>query len=215
MIKAILFDFDGTLINTNDLIFTSYRHAFKTVQNREIKMPEMLEMYGRPLAVSLEKYGEDKEKLYKAYREFNANSHDELIKKFEGAAEGVKKLKELGLKLAVVTSKRIDMLRKGIDFLGLTGCFDALVTPDDTKKHKPDPEPVLKACELLGVEPKNAVMVGDSIFDIKAGINAGAKTCAVKYSMTEHSVLLDLGLDYFVDTIIEFADIIEKEIKVD
>lgn len=211
MIKAVLFDFDGTLINTNDLIFTSYRYAFKTVQNREISIEEMLQMYGRPLRLSLEKYGDDKEELYKVYRDYNAKMHDELIKKFDGAAEGVKKLKECGIKLAIVTSKRIDMLKKGIEFLGLTGYFDVLITPEDTKKHKPDPEPVLTACERLGVSPSEAVMVGDSVFDIKAGIAAGCKTCAVKYSLTDKNLLLDLGIDYFVDTISEFADKIINE----
>lgn len=212
MTEAILFDFDGTLINTNDLIFTSYRYAFKTVQNREISMEEMIGMYGRPLAQTLEAYGDDKDELTRVYREFNSKMHDELIKKFDGAAEGVKKLKELGMKMAIVTSKRIDMLKKGIEFLGLSDCFDALITPDDTTKHKPEPEPVLKACEKLEVDPKNAIMVGDSVFDIKSGIAAGCRTCAVTYTLTEHKVLLDLGIDYFVNSILEFADIIEKEL---
>jgi pyrophosphatase PpaX len=91
MKKAVLFDFDGTLINTNELIFSSYKVAFKTVLNREIEMEEMLNLYGRPLHASLMEYGEACERLCQVYREFNLENHDKLAKPFDGALTGVKK----------------------------------------------------------------------------------------------------------------------------
>lgn len=206
MIKAVLFDFDGTLINTNDLIFSSYQVAFKSVLNREIGMDEMLKLYGRPLYSSLAEYGEKRERLYEVYREFNAENHDRLAKPFDGAYEGVKKMKDNGYLVGIVTSKRLHMVEKGIKLLGMDGMFDVIITPDDTEKSKPDPEPVLCGCERLGVLPQETIYVGDSIFDMEAGQRANVKLCAVKYSLTPPQQLLAFKPDYFVDTIDELAD---------
>lgn len=210
MIKAILFDFDGTLLNTNDLIFASYSHAFMTVMGRDITEEEIHSLYGKPLYSSLAVYGDYQDDLYREYRRFNSDNHDRLVKFFDGAAEGVKLLKESGYKTAVVTSKRADTLKRGIKLLGLDGYFDILITPDDTDKHKPDPTPVLVACERLGVKAEESIMVGDSIFDMQCAKSAGAEFAAVTYSTTL-DVLLENKPEYVSDTIEEFAvEIIEK-----
>lgn len=171
-IKAVLFDFDGTLLNTNELIFTSYEYAFQTVLGRSITDEEIHNLYGKPLYSSLAAYGEHQDELYRVYREFNESHHDELVKKFDGAAEGVRKLKEHGYLTSIVTSKRKCTLEMGIKILGLDDCFDVLITPENTTLHKPNPEPVLKACELLNVSPTEAIMIGDSIFDFQCALNA-------------------------------------------
>ncbi len=211
MIKAVLFDFDGTLIDTNDLIYKSYCYAFNKIYGRDIKKEEFLNLYGRPLTEALsETYGVDGKEILKEYQIFNEENHDKLVKAFPGAVEGLKYLKEHGIKIGVVTSKRQSTLEKGINFLGINGIFDVLITPDDTKKHKPNPEPVLLGCEKLCEKPENTVYVGDSVFDIKAGIAAKVKTCVVSYSLTEKEKILKLNPDYFVDSIYEFAEIITK-----
>lgn len=207
MIKAVLFDFDGTLLNTNDLIFASYSYAFKTVMGRDITDDEIHSLYGKPLYSSLAVYGEYQDDLYRVYRQFNTENHDKLVKFFDKASEGVIKLKERGYKLAVVTSKRLDTLKRGIHLLGLDDCFDVLITPDDTDKHKPDPTPVLTACERLGVGAEESIMVGDSIFDLQCGRSAGTKLAAVKYSTT-FDALLEYKPEYVVDTLEELANMI-------
>lgn len=207
MIKAILFDFDGTLLNTNDLIFESYSQAFKTVLHRDVTEDEIHDMYGKPLYSSLAKYGEYQDEIYRVYREYNEKNHDRLVKFFDGAAEGVRKLHDSGYKTAVVTSKRLITLKRGIALMGLEDCFDTLITPDDTEKHKPDPEPILEACRRLGAKPCESVMVGDSIFDLQCGKNAGTQLAAVTYSTTLPQ-LLEYRPDYVTDTLSELADII-------
>lgn len=210
MTKAILFDFDGTLIDTNDLIFESYRTAFRAVLNREIEMEEILKLYGRPLRASLEEYGEAGERIYQIYREFNEKNHDIIAKPFGGVADGVKIILEKGYKIGIVTSKRLHMVKRGLDkVLGMNDMFDVIVTPDDTTASKPDPEPILCGCEKLRVLPEETVYVGDSIFDMQAGRGAGTKLCAVKYSITPHEQLLSFKPEYFVDTISEFASQLE------
>lgn len=210
MIKAVLFDFDGTLIDTNELIFNSYRIAFRQVLNREISDEEILTLYGRPLRGSLMEYGEPWERLYNSYREFNETQHDLLAKGFQGASEGVKMIKELGFKVGVVTSKRLHMVNRGMKIMGLEDVFDAIITPDDTEKAKPDPEPVLCGCRKLGVKPEESVYVGDSVFDMEAGKRAGTQLCAVKYTLTPIETLLTFEPDFFVDSMIEFAEILRS-----
>ncbi|NLM50002.1 MAG: HAD-IA family hydrolase [Clostridiaceae bacterium] len=210
-IKAVLFDFDGTLLNTNDLILESYKHAFKTVLDRDIPYDEFLSLYGRPLFKSLSAY-EKHEKLYYAYKDFNENGHDYLIKTFPGAKEGLLRLKELNLKLAIVTSKRTHVLEKQIKMLGCGDIFDLIITPDDTQNHKPHPEPALLACERLGVLPHETYFVGDSVFDMECGKNAGCNLCAVSYTLTPIEKLMEYGPKYVVGSILEFAGLVEKEV---
>jgi len=212
MIKAVLFDFDGTLIDTNELIYQSYDFAFKKVFKRNIKNEEFLKLYGRPLRKSLiEDYGEAGYELIDFYRSFNEENHDRLVRTFSKTTEGLFMLKENNIKLGVVTSKRLGMVMKGIDFLGYNDFFEALVTLDDTEKHKPLPDPVLKGCDILGVKPIDTVYVGDSVFDLVSGHAAGTKTCAVKYSLTSEKELLSYNPDYFCQSILEFSKIIVKE----
>lgn len=209
MIKAVLFDFDGTLINTNELIFDSYKYAFKTVLNREIGMAEMLSMYGRPLKAALMKYGEVADELIRVYREFNETRHDMLAKPFDGACEGVSALRRGGFKLGIVTSKRRELLMRGLRIMGLENSFDVLITPEDTEKSKPDPEPISIACEKLGIEPHEAIYIGDSEFDLAAGNAAGTMICAVNYSVTPKTRLADFSPDFYIDSIDELCGVLE------
>ena len=95
-IKCAIFDFDGTLIDTNELIFNSYRKAFKEVLNKDIEMEEILTLYGKPLYPSLGIYKEAQEDLYQVYRKYNADNHDILAKPFDGVYEGISLLKKKG-----------------------------------------------------------------------------------------------------------------------
>ena len=205
MIKAVLFDFDGTLIDTNELIFKSYRKAFKEVLNRDIDDEEILRLYGRPLYGSLMEYGEPGEMLYKVYREFNETQHDNLAKPFDGVYEGVQKISDKGYKMGIVTSKRMHLVKRGLDLIGIAKFFDVIITPDDTQKGKPDPEPILLGCEKLGVLPEETIYVGDSVFDMQAAKAAGTQLCAVKYALTSHQNLLEFKPEFFVNSIAELA----------
>lgn len=202
MIKAVLFDFDGTVIDTNELIIQSYTHAFKKVLNRDISMDEILGLFGRPLRLSFnEDYGEVGDELFYAFREFNESHHDHIARPFQGVPESIIAIKEGGYKIGIVTSKRRGMLDRGIKLIGLEGAFDVLIAAEDTDAHKPDPEPVLAACRKIEVSPEETLYVGDSVFDILCGKNAGAKTCGVKYTLTEPQKLFDAGMDYFAEDI--------------
>lgn len=211
MIKAVLFDFDGTVINTNDLIIESYKYAFRTVQKREVDLDEILGLFGRPLVASMhEDYGDDGDALVKTFRDFNESRHDDIVTAFAGVPENIIAIKNAGYKIGVVTSKRREMLLRGINLIGLKDVFDVLIGAEDTKEHKPDPEPIYKACDILNVLPSESFYVGDSVFDIICGKNAGCLTAGVSYTLTDPEKLKAAGMDYFVKDIWDFDKTVLK-----
>lgn len=210
MFKAILFDLDGTLINTNDLIVHTYKHILKTHLDVEVEDGEIISTFGEPLKDVLERYGKDKaEEMFNDYIEYNRTIHDDLTKPIDGVEEGLKLLKKMGVKIGVVTSKRREGALRGLKLFNLEKYMDIIITPEDTQNHKPHGEPVLKACEMLKVLPNDALMVGDSHNDILCGQNAGAKTCLVRYTALNVDEMLKHNPDYVVDSIVDIYNIIK------
>ncbi|SCN25188.1 Pyrophosphatase PpaX [Clostridium sp. N3C] len=210
MIKAVLFDLDGTLINTNKLILESFKYTFRTQLNMEMEDDKIVRFFGEPLRKSLSSVDPDNvDKLADAFHQFNSENHDLLAEQYEGTIETLQALKERGIKLAVVTSKRKVMTERSLKLIKIYDIMDVIITPEDTDKHKPDGEPALLACERLGVAPEEALMVGDSIYDVKCGKNAGSKTCIVTYSCFSMEDLLKENPDYVIDKLWQLVDIIE------
>lgn len=210
MIKAILFDLDGTLIDTNDLILKSFRHVFDThLGHLTIEDEEIVKTFGEPLMGVMERYDKDRAKfLYDTYIKYNEAIHDELTKEIKGVKEGLTSLKNKGFKLAIVTSKRRAIALRGLKLFNLDRFMDVVITPEDTVKHKPEGEPVLKACEMLDVSPEEALMVGDSHNDILCGKNAGSLTCLVKYTALSVDEILVHKPNYVVDSIEEIVELV-------
>ncbi len=209
MIKGILFDLDGTLINTNMLIINSFKYVFKENLDLIVEDNEIVQYFGEPLAYTMAKYTKDRvEELVQKYVEYSLSIHDEYTESFKGVEEGLIILREKGYKLAIVTSKRRTTALRGLRLFDLEKYFEVIVSPEDTEKHKPEGEPVLKACELLNLKPEEVVMVGDSHNDILCGKNAGSKTCLVKYTALPLEKLLEHKPDYVIDSVEEILNII-------
>lgn len=209
MIKAILFDLDGTLINTNNLIVKSFQYAFKKHLNLDMDYDNIVKHFGEPLMHTMAMYdAENPHQLISVFREYNEEMHDELVEGFEQVNETLNELKNLGIKLAVVTSKRKDMSYRGLKLFNIFDYMDVIVTPEDTEKHKPEGEPVLKALEMLKLKPEEAIMVGDSANDILCAQNAGCLSCLVKYTALPLEDMLKYKPDYAVDRLWELIDIV-------
>ncbi|MDO6354773.1 pyrophosphatase PpaX [Caloramator sp. CAR-1] len=207
MFKAVLFDLDGTLIDTNNLILESYKHTFKKHLDYIPNDNEIVKYFGEPLKITLSRFDSERiEEMYRTYVEYNEMNHDSMVKEMDYARETLEELKSKGILLGVVTSKRRIMAERGLRLFNLLDYFDVVITPEDTVKHKPDPEPILKACEKLKFEPKDVLFVGDSNFDILCGKNAGAKTCLVKYTMLDLEELLKFEPDFVIE---DLRDILE------
>ncbi len=146
----------------------------------------------------------DKERadeLVDEYIRYCLNCHDKHIKSYDHVEDGLLKLKDKGLKLAIVTSKKRGTALRGLNCFDLEKYFDVIITPEDSSKHKPDGEPVLKACEAFKVNPNETIMVGDSHNDILCGKNAGAKTCLVNYTSLNIEKIKAYNPDFIIDRI--------------
>ncbi|WP_160677829.1 pyrophosphatase PpaX [Clostridium sp. C8-1-8] len=211
MIKAVLFDLDGTLLDTNELIINSFKYTFKSMLNIDVSDEEITKNFGSPLYVSFKNYTEDRiEEMIKVYRDYNEERHDTMCYAFDGVEILLSSLKQMGIKLGIVTSKRRSLAEKGLKIAGIYDYLDIIITPEDTENHKPHGEPALKACKELGISTKEAIMVGDSHFDIMCGKNAGCYTCGVEYTALPITYLKEQNPDYFVKRPEELVDVVKN-----
>ncbi|CZQ87998.1 HAD-IA family hydrolase [Trichococcus collinsii] len=181
--KTVLFDFDGTIADTNRLISEShfvvmeenFPGRFKKEEMAQFNGPSLEEIYG-----NLDQGRQDE--LVARYREVMLEKHDEMIGIFPGIKEVLENLKQEGLSLGVVSTKRSDVLKRGIAILGITDYFDTILGSGDFSQPKPDPESLFLAMERLDAERETSVMVGDNHHDIVAGNNAGVTSIFVGWS---------------------------------
>jgi len=211
LLRATLFDFDGTLVDTTDLIYQSMRHAAGEVLGREISREVLMANVGQPLPRQMELLSaEYAEALLDSYRLHNEENHDALIKESPGVEESLARLHAAGVRVAVVTSKRrfsVDMALK--TFPGLGKVVDQWVTMEDTTEHKPRPEPLLKGLELLGNVPrKQAAYVGDSPFDVAAAKAAGVRSVAVSWGAFSEDALRAAEPDHLVPDLDSAVDVL-------
>jgi len=202
----VLFDLDGTVVDTVELIVESFRHATRTVLGRELPDRHILAGVGQPLRAQMERLSEaHAQELYDVYREFNHRRHDELIRGYEGIDEVLRSLRADGRRLGIVTSKSRDTTQMAFRAVGLAEHFDAVVTANDTHEHKPDPAPLLLCLDLLEAEPDRAIYVGDSPYDIQAGAAAGMTTAAVSWGVFGRETLLEARPDYWVERALDLV----------
>lgn len=212
MIKAVLFDFDGTLINTNELIIKCFKYVYKEYLNLEVTTENICKYFGEPLLTTMKRYDEARaEELTNYYKEYNAKIHDEMVVGFEGVRETLVSLRKMGIKVGVVTSKRKEMTLRGLKLINIEDTIDVVITPEDTKLHKPNPEPLLAGCDILKISPSEVLYVGDTSFDLKCSKAAKTKSGLVKYTMLPIEELLRLQPDYVIEKLYDIVDIVKNE----
>lgn len=200
-IDTVLFDLDGTLINTNELIIASFLHTLDHYFPNQYTRERVIDFIGPSLNESFGGLNPEKvEEMTLMYRAFNHQKHDELVEEYETVRETVQALHEKGYKLGIVTTKRSETARMGLKLTGLESYFQVLVGIDDVEKVKPDPEPLMKALAQLGSTPERTVMVGDSQYDILGGKNTGTKTAAVAWTIKGREFLEAYDPDVMLET---------------
>ena len=208
--STVLFDLDGTLIDSGAMILASFRHATATVLAREIPDAELIAAVGgSSIDEQMRAFDAERvDELVRAYREHNAPLHAGL-QAFDGIMKVVDELSREGRKLGIVTAKRRRALDLALAALPLERAFETFVTSEDTKRHKPHPEPVLLALARLGADPSDAAFVGDSPFDVGAAKAAGVFAVAVSWGgIHSRERLLDAGADAFVHTPAELLHVL-------
>ena len=180
---VVLFDLDGTLIDSGAMILASMRHAASTVLGREAPEEQLLAAVGGPgLVAQMRALDEERvDELVRVYREHNEPLH-EALEPCPGIEDALETLHAEGRRLAIVTAKRQVTVRLAFRVLPqLERYFDLVVGSDDTERHKPHPDPLLHALDLLEARPEEAAYVGDSPFDVQAAKAAGVFAVAVTW----------------------------------
>ena len=201
---AVLFDLDGTLIDSIGLLLRSVHHAFEGHRGRAPSDSEWVAGIGTPLVAQLRPYAADDrelEQLVARYRAFQREHHDRLTTAFPGVVDTVRLLHERDHPLAIVTSKADDLAARGIRHVGLGRYFDAIIGCDSCTRHKPEPEPVEIALARVGRAADEAVFVGDSIHDIASGNAAGVVTVAALWGPFSRETLSAAGPRHYLDRI--------------
>lgn len=208
-VRGIIFDNDGTLVDTGQLILDSFRYSTKQVLGKTIPDETLMAKVGQPLSVQMWDFTDDEEthdELLRVYREYNHAEHDQAVRAFPGVIEGLARLKRHGYSLGVVSSKLHALCWRGLTIVGAAPYLDFCVGADDFPEFKPKPGPILHGAELLRLPARECVYVGDAPFDIAAGNAAGCKTIACTWGVFPEEVLQAEHPDETVDS---FADLVD------
>jgi pyrophosphatase PpaX len=179
---VVLFDLDGTVVDSGSIILASMRHATREVLGEEYADEELMQAVGGPgLEAQMAVFAPDQvDELVRVYRAHNEPLHDEL-EACAGMESVLVRLQEEGRRLGVVTAKRRSTVELAFARVPLAHLFETIVGGDETTRHKPDPEPLLLAAERMGADPAQTAYVGDSPFDILAAKAAGMYAIAVTW----------------------------------
>jgi pyrophosphatase PpaX len=190
--ETILFDLDGTVVDSGAIILASMRHATREVLGRDYSDAELLQAVGGPgLEAQMSALAPDHvERLVDVYRAHNEPLHDEL-EACAGMENVLVRLRGDGRRLGIVTAKRRSTVELAFDRVPLGHLFETIVGGDETERHKPDPAPLLLAAERLGADPADAVYVGDSPFDVRAAKAAGMFAVAVTWGRIHERARLE------------------------
>jgi len=206
-IDTILFDLDGTLINTIDLIVASFLHTMETYYPGQYQRDDVISFIGPPLSETFTNLDPAKvEAMTTTYRAFNHENHDQLIEEYKGVKETLEELAKQDFKMAIVTTKRRETAIKGLKLMGLEDFFPVVISIDEVTKYKPDPQPLNMALDKLNSSADQAIMIGDSEHDILGGKNTGTKTAGVAWSVKGRDHLESYRPDVMLESMTDLLD---------
>lgn len=201
---TFLFDFDGTLLDSNHHVIHCFQQAFREVRGIELPEKTITATFGIPLAQALVDLDpEHADELLHVYRKHSDAIGLSLLKEIEGARDTLQALHDAGCINAIVTSKKEENARTQMAHIGISDLIDILVGPEKTIAHKPDPAPVLYTLDALGVSADDCLMIGDSPNDILCGKNAHVDTAGVRFTAVDLDSLLATQPTYMISHLSE------------
>ncbi len=212
--RGLLFDLDGTLVDSLELILASYRHTMAEHLGRVPPDDEWLVTMGKPLRVQLESFArtpQQLEAMFRTYIDHNEANNQRLIRPFPGMREAIESLRGAGFRMGVVTSKIGEHARRELRSCGLDGLFDGLVSADDVERPKPHPEPVRRGLKSIGTAARETLMVGDSLFDLESARAAGVDTAAALWGPFDRSHLAQGSPTHWVRHIDELLALLKVD----
>ncbi len=182
-VNTVIFDFDGTLADTFPLVYHTFKSLYKKYKGKNVYTDEIISTFGPTEPAIIEKHfsEHDIDEVKETYFKIYTDKHPELVKPRQEIKDLLDYLKGKGVKLGIMTGKSSRSLDISLQLMGLDGYFDVLVSGDDTKKPKPDPEGLLIALDKLASKPDETLFIGDSNVDVDAGKSADIPTIGIKW----------------------------------
>ncbi|ANU16681.1 pyrophosphatase PpaX [Planococcus maritimus] len=213
-INTLLFDFDGTLLDTNELIVQTFLTVLGEHFPGEYGREDVLHFIGPSLEQTFTNIAPDKvNELSDQYRRLNRTLHDDLVSEYDGVTETLRMLKSRGLKMAIVSTKREETILHGLRLMGVDDVFDVLVALDHVQNPKPHPEPLELALRLLEADREDALMIGDNSHDIEGGKNAGVRTAGVSWTAKGEEFLASFEPDFMLQHISDLLELTKEGVK--
>jgi len=200
---TVLFDLDGTLIDSVRLILDSYHHTLDAHGLPPRSDDFWLRGLGTPLRAQFGEWGDDPdqiEAMVLTYREYNLRYHDERVAAYPGVVAMITAVLAGGARTGLVTSKNREGALRGLRVVGLENTMEVIIGADDVERHKPHPEPVLRALSALDVAPASALFIGDSVHDMESGRAAGIATGAVLWGPFSREELAPTEPDHWLES---------------
>ena len=209
-ITTLLFDFDGTLLDTNELIIQTFLSVLGKRYPGRFTKEDVLHFIGPSLKQTFDSIDETlTEELIKEYRAWNIEMHDQMAVEFDGVVDTLRILKARGLKMAIVSTKRQDIIRQGLKLMGIEDIFEVVIALDDVVNPKPDPEPIVLALKRLNASKEEALMIGDNSHDIDGGHNAGVRTAGVAWTAKGEAYLATFNPTHMLQHISDLLEIVD------
>jgi pyrophosphatase PpaX len=208
VIKAIIFDFDGTLADTLPICYYAFQNVFKVFDNKDLSEDEIKAMFGpSETGIIRENLTNiNKDKAIELYYTIYSTNHHQLVKPNNEINKLIRYLKDKGIKLGIVTGKARRSLDISLRALQMDNLFEVIITGDDVTKPKPHPEGIIKALSLLGVKNNEAMFIGDSDADIQAGKQANVYTAGVQWLPNYQTLEFKIEPDSIFNSVTEFIN---------
>lgn len=215
MIDTVVFDFDGTIMDTNNVIIQSWQHTYRTIRGREGDLGYIMNTFGEPLEDSMRNAFPEvpMEESVAIYRDFHRERFYDMIELFPGVEEMLARLKDEGYKVGLATSRLRVTAYQGLEKYDLFKYFDTVLTVEESVKPKPDPELLLNTLAKMKSEPQTSAMTGDTRLDIACANRAGATSILVGWTealagKTKEDFTGDEVPDHIIQTPAEIFEVI-------
>jgi pyrophosphatase PpaX len=214
-LKCVIFDVDGTLTATSELIFDSFNYIAQVYRQRQFSKDEIIRMFGPPEeGALLSIVDEDQiDEAMKRYLEFYRAHHAELAHLHPGMDRVLDYVKLRGCRLAIFTGKGSDTTRISLEELGIDHYFDYIVTGNDVVNHKPSSEGLIKIMDHFALTPDEVVMIGDAVSDVKAAHEAGVKVGVVLWDSYAGDKVRSMKTDYTFHTVDELHEWLKTKLE--
>lgn len=211
MIDTVIFDFDGTLADTNGLIINSFKHIYcKYLGEDKFDHDYILTTFGEPLELTLKRdfSGFKYEDVLGSYREYQVDRFEKEVSLYETVKETIKYLKEKDIKIGIATSRIKSSTLSALKKFNIDEYFQVLIAADDVVNHKPDKEPLIKAIKGLNSNIENTLYVGDSKFDMECAINAEVTPVLVGWQKNSEELAARYTVKHVLDKMWDITEII-------